>query len=85
MQRKPGDGHNQGDLDNEQEVDVAQVEVIPENNDAQEVNNGCSEQSQEHLPVKPVDLSIHVQNLDDNEGGEGDGDDIDEGVVEELH
>jgi hypothetical protein len=60
VQRKPSYGDDQSNLNDKQEVYVAQIEIISEDHNAQKVNNSSQEQSQEHLSIKPIDLSIHI-------------------------
>lgn len=63
--------------------DVASVEIFSEECNRQNVDEEGENRRDNHLGVDLVDLSVDVEELDNDEGGEGDGDDVGEGVVEE--
>jgi len=78
----PGNQCDDGDFDAEDLVDVGRLEVVLHEDDAHEVGDGGEDLDVEHLSRVVVDLRVHVQDLNADQGGEGDGHNVDIGVIE---
>ena len=83
MDWHPCDHRYHTDLKEEDSVHIAGFEVGLEQDDGHEVGHGRREHYQDHLHAHVVDLGVDVEELDEDERGEGDRDNIDVGVVEE--
>lgn len=83
MYGQPTDGGNDHDLDQKLLIYSRCVEVVPEKQDRRQVYHEGQEHGKEDLRLQFVHLRENVEELDENQGGEGDAHDVHEGVVEE--
>ena len=85
LQRQPCHQRQQDYLEQEWAVDVADLEVLPEDNDAANVRDQRDDDGEHHFAFDLGHLAEHVEHLDDDERSEGDADNVDEGLVELRH
>ena len=85
LERDPRDQRANGHLETEGPVHITHLEVLSEQRDRANVDYQSKNDRDDHELLDASDLGQHVEHLDADERGEGDADDVDEGLVELSH